>query len=187
MVNEVNNHFKLILKNKYNLKFFFASVLFIFILSYLIDIKPFIFLILLCFLNTLLLLYDRYVELPIDIELSTFSAVLMTLKFGLNWGIAAGVLTKLAAIISNRDFNKNSIVSLSAYALVAVLANIFRGLPFLTLGIIIAVLINLYVILFSRFILFMSNYEIAMYSISNVIFNIIVFIVFTNISLLFGI
>jgi hypothetical protein len=187
MANEYYDRFRFFFKNKYNLRLFFLALLGMVVLSYIIDITPVIFLIVLCVLNTLLLFYDRYVQVPIDIELSTLSAVIMTLKYGLYWGIAAGVLTKVCVIISNKDFNSNTIVSLTAYALVAILANLFRGLPLLSLGILIAVLVNIYIILFSRFILFMSSYEVVMYSASNIFFNIIFFIIFVNISSLIGI
>lgn len=175
---------KNIFKEKH-VKFFLISILSFFILSYVVDIKPFLFLIVLCILNVILMLYDRYVELPIDIELSTFSATLMTIKFGLFWGILAGLLTKIVVIISNKDFNKNSIFSLSAYALVAVFANILKDIHFLTLGIIIAFLVNFYVFLVFKFLLFLSDYEIFMYSSTNIVFNIIVFIIFSNFSLFF--
>lgn len=181
------NQFIFFFKNKYNLRFFFIGVLIMLVLSYIIDIKPILFLIVLCALNIILLIYDRYVQVPIDIELSTLSAVIMTLKFGLNWGIAAGVLTKVAVMISNSDFNSNSIVSLTAYSLVAVLANLFRGLPFFYLGILVAVLVNIYIMLFSRFILFMSTYETVMYSASNVFFNIFFFVIFANFTRFIGI
>ncbi|MFH2021642.1 MAG: hypothetical protein ABIJ34_09630 [archaeon] len=149
-------------------------------LSYFINIWPVVFLVGLCALNATLLIYDRYVDLPIDIELSTFSAIIMALKFGLVWGIAAGLLTKMTAIISNRDFNKNSLISLASYALAAVLANLFRGLPLVYLGLIVTVLVNVFSFAVMKFVLLASEYEIISYSISNIMFNVVVFVGFAD-------
>jgi hypothetical protein len=143
--------------------------------------RPIIFLTVLCALNAFLLIYDRYVELPIDIELSTLSAVTMSVTFGLKWGIAAGVLSKFVSMVSNRDFNKNSLVSMVVYALAAVLASMFQGMNVVTMGLLIVVIVNLFAFLIFRFVLFMSTYELVMYAVSNIMFNIVMFMGFAEI------
>lgn len=166
----------------FNKKWLFAGLIF-WILSFVINIWPIVFLILFCTLNVFLLLYDRYVEMPVDLELSTFSAVIMSLKFGLGWGILAGVLTKVASMISNRDFNRNSLIAISGYALAALLAYLLQGLPIVTMGVLIAIIVNTYAFLAFRFILFLSDFELALYGISNIFFNIVVFVGFSEIIL----
>ena len=144
--------------------------------SYFVNIWPVLLIGVLCMVNAFMLRYERYVDLPIDIELSTFSAILMALKYGVMWGIAAGIATKFAVMISNRDFNRNSIVSLSGYVLAAVFAGIFSDLPILYLGLLVTLLVNLFTFLVMRFVFFVSEYEIASYTITNVLFNIVIFV-----------
>jgi hypothetical protein len=169
-------------KNFFNInkKWIFLALSFV-AASYLINVWPIIFLVLFCILNVVLLIYDRYVEVPLDFELSTFSAFIMALKFGIVWGILAGVITKIAVILSNKDFNRNSLISIASYALAAVFASVFHSLPLLFSGILVIILVNLFTILAMRFVMFVSGYEIAMFTISNIIFNIIIFMGFAEI------
>jgi hypothetical protein len=163
-----------------NRKWIFLALCFV-AASYLINVWPIVFLVLFCILNVVLLIYDRYVEVPLDFELSTFSAFIMTLKFGLVWGILAGVITKIAVIISNKDFNRNSIIAIAGYAMAAVFASLFHSLPILVSGILVVLLVNVFTALIMRFVMFVSGYEIAMFSISNIIFNIIIIMGFAEI------
>jgi hypothetical protein len=145
-------------------------------MSYFVNIWPVLFIVGLSALNAFMLRYERYMDLPIDIELSTFSAILMALKYGVMWGIIAGIATKMAVMVSNRDFNRNSIVSLSAYVLAAIFAAVFSSLPILYLGLLVTLLVNLFSFLVMRFVFFVSEYEIASYTITNVLFNVVIFV-----------
>jgi hypothetical protein len=168
--------------NSVNKKWIVAALA-VWILSFFINVWPFVFLALFCLLNMALMLYDRYVEIPIDIELSTLSAILMTLRFGLIWGIAAAICTKTAAMISNRDFNKNSIVAMGGYVSAAFLANLMHGLPLVVMGMLIFLLVNMLSGLLFRFVLFLSTFEVAMYTVSNMIFNSVIVLGFGEVLL----
>jgi thiamine transporter ThiT len=161
-------------------KRWFVLALLVMSLSTLVEVRAIIFLAAFCMLNALLLLYDRYVQLPIDIELSTFAAVLMAVRFGLWWGIAAGILTKVVAMINNRDFSMSSLVSISSYVLAAVLASMLKAFPIFILGIIVIFAVNLFSF-FALKLMMLSNEEVIMYSASNFIFNLAVFAGFAEI------
>ncbi|MBN2368711.1 hypothetical protein JXC34_06840 [Candidatus Woesearchaeota archaeon] len=154
-----------------------------FILSFFINIWPLIFLSIFCVANAILLSIDRYINAPLDVELSTFSAVLMTTVYGLNWGIAVAVLTKVAAILYNKNIRVDHFFMIGGYVVAALFANVFRGLPIIALGIIVTMITNLYVVFVSKFITMLSNYEIMMYGSSNAIFNSVLFLGFSEIFL----
>ena len=155
-------------------------ILIIVALSFFIEIWPVIFLIVFCIANAILLSIDRYVNAPIDIELSTFSAVLLTTKFNISWGIAAAVITKIAAIIYNRNIRVDHFFMICGYVLAAVFANILRGTPIVLLGIIVTLIVNIYTLFVSKFITMLSQYEIIMYGATNTLFNIVLFIGFSE-------
>jgi len=150
------------------------------IASIFINLWPLIFLSLFCILNAILLSIDRYVQMPVDIEISTFSAVLMTYSYGLNWGIAAAILTKLAAILYNKNVRVDHFFMMGGYVVAAMLANSLAFPSIIMAGIIIAFMVNLYVVFVSKFITMLSAYEILMYGTSNFIFNVVLFVGFAD-------
>ena len=141
-----------------------------------LNLEPILFLAALCICNCLLLLYDRYVSIPIDLELSTFSAVLLSFKFGIMWGIAGGILTKLATMLNNSDFSSNSLISLSCYTIAAIVGSILCGMTtnFLLIGLIASLVSNLASYFLCRA-SGMADIEIAMYGLSNLAFNWLIF------------
>ena len=154
--------------------------LFGFILSFFINIWPVIFISIFCIANAILLSIDRYVNAPIDIELSTFSAVLITTQYGLKWGIAVAILTKLAAIMYNKNIRVDHFFMIGGYVLAAFMANLLLGMPIVLLGILVTIITNTYVMFVSKFITMLSPYEIMMYGSSNFIFNSVLFLGFSE-------
>jgi len=154
-----------------------------FAFSFLMDIRPILFFIVFCMSNALFLTYERYVEIPMDVELSTFLSILMTLKYGLVWGILTAIFSKIASMLYNRDFNRNSIFSMMGYILAAVFAHLLHGLNILHIGIIVTLLVNLYYFIIYRFVVFLSQYEAFMYNTTNIIFNLVLFIGFSDLIL----
>lgn len=155
--------------------------LFLAIISFFVDVRPIIFLTLFSIANAILLSIDRYINAPLDLEFSTFSAVLMTIEYGLKWGIAVAVITKLAAIFYNRNIRVDHFFMILGYVLAALFAGLFKNIfPVLLLGIIVTVLVNLYVVFISKFVTMLSDYEIVMYGTSNLLFNVVLFIGFAE-------
>ena len=53
-----------------------------------------------CLGNALLMSIDRYISLPIDMELSNFSTILMSIHFGLGFGLGIIVLGVILFVIA---------------------------------------------------------------------------------------
>ena len=159
-------------------------ILVVVLLSFLIDIKPVIYIILFSVANSLLLTIDRYINAPIDLELSTFTGILMSLKFGVSWGIACAILTKVAAIIYNRNVRMDHIFMIGGYCIAAITANLLRSMDIVAIGVIATIIVNIYTVFVSKYVTMLSNYEIVMYGSTNAAFNIVLFIGFSNIFML---
>jgi hypothetical protein len=159
--------------------------LLVFILSLLlkINIVPIIFLAIFCVANSILLSIDRYVQAPLDLELSTFSAILLTTRYGLQWGLAAAVLTKFAAIFYNKNIRVDHFFMIGGYVIAAFFANTFKGMPIILLGILVTIIVNIYTVFISKYVTMLSSYEIMTYGLSNTLFNIVLFIGFAEIIL----
>jgi hypothetical protein len=143
-----------------------------------INIVAILFLVVFCVGNAILLSIDRYVSAPVDLELSTFSAVLMTTRYGLQWGIAAAILTKIAAILYNKNFMIDHLFMIGGYVVAAFMANLFGGVPLVLLGIIATIITNIYIVFVSKFITMLPDMAIMTYGASNTIFNIVLFVGF---------
>ena len=157
-------------------KWIFLGLLLL-IVSFFINIWPILFLSIFCVGNSILLSIDRYVSAPVDLEFSTFSAILMTTAYGLKWGIAVGLLTKLAAIVYNKKFTMDHAFMMIGYVIAAFMASILTG-SLLFVGIISIIMTNIWIVFVSKFITGLSTYEIFMYGSSNFIFNAVLFIGF---------
>lgn len=150
---------------------------FVAILSFFIDIWPIIFLCIFSVGNAFVLTLDRYLNAPVDIELSTFAAVMMTRAYTLKWGIAVALLSKIAAIIYNKKFSVDHLFMMGGYIIAALIASIAPG-SIVFAGVLSTIVVNIYVVMVSKYITHLSTYEIIMYGASNTIFNIIMFIGF---------
>lgn len=160
-----------------------ALLVYILCLILKINIFPIIFLTVFCVANAIVLSIDRYVQAPLDLELSTFSAVLLATRYGIQWGIAAAVLTKFAAIFYNKNIRVDHFFMIGGYVIAAIFANIFRGMPIILLGVLVTLIVNLYVVFISKYVTMLSSYEILTYGLSNTLFNTVLFIGFSEIIL----
>ncbi|MFH2019867.1 MAG: hypothetical protein ABIJ34_00485 [archaeon] len=149
------------------------------LLSFFVKIWPIIFLSAFCVVNAILLSIDRYINAPLDLEFSTFSAVLMTKAFGLNWGILVAVMTKIAAILYNKNVRVDHFFMIGGYVIAALIANILPG-SVVVIGVLATIVVNIYTVFISRYVTGLSNYEIMTYGASNTIFNIVLFIGFSE-------
>lgn len=150
------------------------------IISFFINLVPILFLSFFCVANALLLSIDRYVNAPVDLEFSTFSAVLMTVNYGLRWGLAVAILTKVAAILYNKNITIDHFFMMGGYMIAGLIANTLPSMHIVLLGIIVTLIVNLYIVFVSKFITMLSNYEIIMYGSTNIIFNSVLFIGFSE-------
>ena len=146
-----------------------------------INIRPIIFLIIFSTLNALLLTYDRYISAPLDLELSTFCAVVFAVKYGLLWGVAAAIATKFADMIYNKNIELEDFASMLSYVIAAFVSNIAHSFTsnIIIIGLIALVITNIFGMLMSMYVTMISRLEMLMYAASNIVFNFIMFVGFS--------
>ncbi len=153
------------------------------ILSVFIDIKRFLFIAVFIVANCLLLSLDRYLSMPVDLEFSTFSAVLTTAAYGLKWGIFVAIATKFAAMLYNANIRIDHVFMIIGYCVAAWMASFFPGMNIVTLGMISTFMTNTWIFFVSKYITNLSPFEIFMYGSSNIIFNFVLFMGFGEVLL----
>jgi hypothetical protein len=173
MVESNATEFKFVHKN--NLRLVLGVSLSMILLSILVDIRPVIFFTAFCVISAFFMIYERFVQMPVDFELFTFSTILMTLKFGLIWGLITAVATKMAAVLYNKDFNRNTLFSISSYVVAALVTHLLQvtGINLLVMGLIIIFLTNLYTFFMFRLVVQMDKYELLLYGGTNFLFNLV--------------
>jgi len=151
------------------------------IVSFFINLWPIIFLTLFCIGNTFILSFKRYFDAPIDIELSTFAAILMTMKYGLNIGLLAAFFTKFSSMMYNKKIKVAYFFMMSSYFVAAIFTYLIGGSNPVILGLIVTVISNIYLVLIRKFVTRYSSFEIISYGISNFLFNLVLFLGFADI------
>ncbi|MBT3464440.1 hypothetical protein HOD20_04910 [archaeon] len=153
----------------------------ILIISFFIDIKRIIVLVALCVINTILLSLDRYISLPVDLEFSTFSAISFAIVYDLKWGLVAGILTKVVTMAYNANVRADHFFMMGGYSMAAVIAAIMTpGFNIITIGIVATIIVNIYIVFVSIYITNLYPVEIIMYGFSNFMFNIFLFVAFSE-------
>jgi hypothetical protein len=167
---------------KANTKALIAFLLSLLLISmFRINIRPIIFLIVFSALNALILTYDRYITAPLDLELSTFCAVVFTVKYGLMWGVAAAIITKFSDMIYNKNIDLEDFASMLGYVIAVFVSNILHNFTgnIITIGLIAIVVTNIFGFLMSMYVTMISRYEMIMYAASNIAINFIMFVGFS--------
>ncbi len=170
------------LKFKVDKKWLFLG-LFVWIISFFIDVWPIIFLTFFSVLNSMMLSFKRYFDAPADIELSTFSAILMTNQYGLTYGIITAIVTKLVSMLYIKVIKVNYFFMMTSYVVAAILAEVFSGMNIVTLGLLVTGLSNIYVSFVRKFVVQYSTFEIISYGLTNIIFNVVMFVGFAELVL----
>lgn len=169
-------------KFKINFKNYLFLGIVIILLSLIINIRAFLLLSFFSVINALFLTYERYVEVPLDLEFSTISTIFMTISFGLNWGLMTAIFTKIAHVIYNKDFNINSLFSMLGFVIVALVSQYYSlRMNILFFGICVLILVNVYNFLALKYINGLSSYVVLSYTISNFIFNLILLSSFSGV------
>ena len=154
--------------------------LLIWISSFFINTWPIIIISIFCVANAILTSMDRYMSAPIDLELSNFSSIIISSIFGLKYGLLTAFLTKFADMMYNKRIKISYFFMISSYMVAAFFAHKFSSMNVVTLGIIVTLLSNTYLGLIRKFVTQYSIFEVFIYGGSNVIFNIVMFIGFSQ-------
>jgi len=153
----------------------------VWLLSFFIDIMPILFITFFTVANTAMLSFKKYFDPPIDIELSTFASILITLEYSLFYGMIAAFLTKFVQMMYITKIKMAYFFMISSYMVAAFFASVFLGLGIVTLGIIVTIISNIYLAVVRKFLLGYSPIEVLGYGITNFIFNSVLFIGFAEI------
>ncbi|MEM3374486.1 MAG: hypothetical protein QXE31_04660 [Candidatus Woesearchaeota archaeon] len=147
--------------------------------------QPLLFILILSIFNSFILIYERYFDLPIDLELTTFNVFFITYKYNLFFGILAGFISNLAAMITNRDFSSESIFAIISYFLLAIVLNFFRIFSPVIVWFLAIFFYNFINLTIYKFLLGFPNKETILYLTTNVSFNLFIYLVFKDIVLSF--
>lgn len=152
------------------------------IASFFINVKLLLFLIIATGFNTWLAGFQIKRGLPTDFELSTFATILTTVVFGLKWGIFIAIFSKLFACISTGSVVVDHFFMIATYVNGAIWAAIFSGAPIFALGIVIVIMNCVLMFMISKSMGIDITANLA-YTVTNFIFNSIVFSIFGQVVL----
>ncbi|AJF61580.1 TPA: hypothetical protein HA239_04185 [Candidatus Woesearchaeota archaeon] len=163
-------------RDKYKLRLVIITVLTLMILSVFINIWALVFIITFSFLNSLLLSIERYVSITHDLELSTFSAVMMSVSFGLGWGMTAAFFTKFMEIMYNKSMEIEDILAITSFMIAAVLGFIFRDMNITEVGIVVTFAVNVFNFITSSMVGYYTKYELIFQVMTNIVLNLVLFV-----------
>ena len=163
-------------RDKYKLRLVIITVLTLMILSVFINIWALVFIITFSFLNSLLLSIERYVSITHDLELSTFSAVMMSVSFGLGWGMTAAFFTKFMEIMYNKSMEIEDILAITSFMIAAVLGFIFRDMNITAVGIVVTFAVNVFNFITSSMVGYYTKYELIFQVMTNIVLNLVLFV-----------
>jgi hypothetical protein len=152
------------------------STIILYILNFFINVKVLIFLIVAIITNASMERFRLNTGgWPTDFELSTFSTVLVTLAFGIKWGIVAAIFTKLITSISTGNVIPDHFFMIGTYILAAIITVIFGGSNVFLIGMIVTTINCIIMFTLSKNVLGLPIHQNLSYTISNFIFNFIIF------------
>lgn len=151
------------------------GTLFLIILSFFVNLKLIFFLIFAAIFNSLLQRFQLQTNMPTDFELSTFTTVLITAAFGLKWGILNAILSKLVASIYTGSVIIDHFFMIATYINAAVLTSILGSSNLVFNGLIIVIINCIIMFFISKNILGIDPVANLSYTLTNLIFNAIIF------------
>lgn len=128
------------------------------------------------FLCIVIRFYKRVISnIPIEVELVTFTIVILAATLGFWYALFGGIIGFLASEFFNNHLNKYIPISIGFYVVMAFVASILPG-SIITVGIMTTVINNASQLLFYQVIGGFSTVENVLYSITNITFNLFMFL-----------
>lgn len=158
----------------------FAAII-LFVLSRFVDWRMVVFLVVVIFINISMEKVRLRANLPADFELSTFSTVLVTIAFGIQWGIVTAVFSKLITSIATGNLLADHFFMIATYINAALWASLFAGVSIFGLGMGIVTLNCIIMFMLSKNLLGLDPTSNLSFTGTNFIFNLIVFSIFSEI------
>lgn len=120
--------------------------------------------------------YKRVISnIPIEVELVTFTIVVLATTLGFWYALFCGIIGFLASEFFNNHINKYMPLSIGFYVVMAFVASILPG-SVVTVGIMTTIINNASQLLFYQVIGGFSTIENVLYSITNITFNLFMFL-----------
>ncbi len=150
------------------------------IISFFVNVKLIIFLVVAVSFNAWLANFQLRIGMPTDFELSTFATVLVTLSFGIKWGIFIAIFSKLFATLSSGSLLVDHFFMMATYILAAVVTALFPLKNVFLLGMVIVLINCILMFMISKNILGLDPTSNLAYTGTNFVFNFILFSILGN-------
>ena len=154
------------------------GILMLLLIGIFVKIKLVVFLIVITAFNSWLAGFQLKRGFPTDLELSTFATVQVTMAFDIKWGIFTAVFTKLIASLWTGNLIADHFFMILTYLFAALVTWIVGG-NILILGIAIVILNAIIMYFISKNILGIDVTANLSYTGTNLIFNLLVFSIFS--------
>jgi hypothetical protein len=128
------------------------------------------------FLSAVLSSYKRFIKLPIEIEILTLGIVVCTINFGVKAGLIVAIIGGILSFIVGFNISPFSLPMLLGYVSIAFTSFILRDFNITLVGIIASIVNNILVFVIYNYAFEYDIFKNLGYSISNLAFNIILFL-----------
>ncbi len=156
---------------------FIAAILFLILSS---KIRAAIIVTAFILLNRIITTYKMFIRVPLEFEFLTLGIVLSTIAFGVKAGLVIAIFGCIVSFILGFELSMFSFPMFMGYISVAASAFLLKGFDVVTIGLV-ATLVNNLIVFFSYHFLFGYNLSKNIsFSLSNIIFNAILFLNFSE-------
>ena len=125
--------------------------------------------------NVFVTYYKKYFRAPVEIEVLSFGIILCSYTFGLTAGLIVAILGGIVYIVFTNSFNPFVIPMMIGYVIMAVLSSVFTSFNIVFLGIAVNIIHNLFVFTVYHFFYGYDPFPNFLFSVSNILFNVILF------------
>ena len=127
-------------------------------------------------LNLFVTLYKRYFRFPIEIEILSFGIVLCSVSYGIASGLFVALIGGILYTVFSTNFTPFTIPMIIGYMMMAGLSSLFPHINIIYLGIFVNIIHNLFVFVMYHFFFKYDFGKNLLFSVSNVLFNILLFV-----------
>ncbi len=127
-------------------------------------------------LNLFITLYKRYFRLPIEIEILSLGIILCSVSYDVAAGLFVALIGGILYTVFNTNFSPFTIPMILGYMMMAFLSSFFSHINIVYLGIFVNIIHNIFVFTIYHFLFKYDLSKNLLFSISNVLFNILLFI-----------
>lgn len=153
----------------------FAILLFVYLLLFSQMLRASIWITVFIALSMVLSNYKKFIRAPIEIEVLTLGIVICTIKFGIKAGLIVAILGGILSFIVGFNISPFSFPMLLGYITIAITSYLFGQIGITIVGIIASIINNAIVFAMYYFVFDYDLFKNLSFSISNLVFNMIIF------------